>query len=129
MAKILIVEDTKDVARALAMRMRSQGHTPLLAYDATEGTKMARAERPDLVLLDIAMPPGKNWGSARAGGLAVAHRLRKDDLTTHIPVIFLTASRDENVRAKAMDFAPVAFLEKPYNPDSLLAEVDNALRG
>jgi len=127
MAKILIVEDTRDVAKALAMRIASQGHTPLVAYDASEGSEMARTEAPDLVLLDITMPPGKNWATARAGGLAVAHRLRQDSQTTHIPVIFLTASRDENVREKAMTFGPAAFLEKPYSADALITEVDNAL--
>jgi len=127
MAKILIVEDTKDVAKALAMRMRSKGHTALLAYDASEGTAMARAEQPDLVLLDIAMPPSPKWGVVRAGGLAMADRLRKDEQTTAIPVIFLTASRDDRVRARAMDFGPIAFLEKPYNPDTLFSEVNTAL--
>jgi two-component system phosphate regulon response regulator PhoB len=127
MAKILIVEDTKDVAKALAMRMRSKGHTALVAHNASEGTAMAISEHPDLVLLDIAMPPSEKWGVVRAGGLAMASRLRQDDQTTAIPVIFLTASRDDKVRAKAMDFAPAAFLEKPYNPDTLFNEVNSAL--
>lgn len=127
MAKILIVEDTADVARALAIRVAACGHTAIVAGDAASGTAMAMAEQPDLVLLDIGMPAGEGWGMARAGGLAVADRLRKNRQTTHTPVIFLTANSDGKVRERAMDFHPAAFLEKPYSADVLMHEVANAL--
>lgn len=127
MAKILIVEDATDVAKALALRVTSRGHTPILAADAAAGTALAKAERPDLVLLDIAMPPDQEWGIARAGGIAVAHRLRADADTQTIPIIFLTAGGDDTIRQTALAMGPAGFFEKPYSADLLFQAVDNAL--
>lgn len=127
MAKILIVEDAADVAKALALRARSRGHTPILAADAATGAAMAREERPDVVLLDIAMPPGKDWGVARAGGITVAHRLRAEPDTEKIPIIFLTATGDDTIRQKAMDMRPAGYFEKPYSADQLFQAVEKAI--
>ena len=121
MKKILVVEDDKDIAFALGTRLRAAGFVPTHAYDALVGVSQARKETPDLVLLDLMMPAG--------GGLKVAERLRAMGPTATVPVIFLTASKDPELRAAAMAYGPHAFIEKPYDPMELLAVIHEALAG
>ena len=119
MKKILIVEDEKDIAMAMGTRLRALGFTVVNAYDALGGVSQAQRELPDLVLLDLSMPAG--------GGLRVAERVRALPKTATTPIIFLTASKDPEMREKAMGHAPFAFLEKPYDPQVLVARVQEAL--
>ena len=121
MSRILVVEDDKDIALALGTRLRAAGHGPVHAYDALAGVSQARKETPDLVLLDLMMPAG--------GGLKVAERLRAMEATSTVPIIFMTASKDPEMRTKAMEFSPHAFIEKPYDPLELLAVIHEALEG
>ena len=119
MSRILIVEDDKDIALALGTRLRAAGFTVAHAYDAIAGVTQARREAPDLVLLDLMMPAG--------GGLKVADRLRALETTSSVPIIFLTASKDPAMRAKALAHHPHDFIEKPYDPVALLASINRAL--
>ena len=119
MKKILIVEDDRDIAMVLGTRLRAQGFTVINAYDAMGGVNQAQREAPDLVLLDLMMPAG--------GGLRVAERVRAFAKTATTPIIFLTASKDAELREKAMEQSPFAFLEKPYDPQLLLARIQEAL--
>jgi CheY-like chemotaxis protein len=61
------------------------------------------------------------------GGLRVAERLRAIGATATVPIIFLTASRDQELRDRAMAFGPHAFIQKPYDPEALIAAVKSAL--
>ena len=119
MRKILIVEDDKDIAMALGIRFRAAGFEVVNAYDALTGVGEAVKQKPDLVLLDLMMPAG--------GGLNAAQRIRSFGATATVPIIFMTASRDPELRARAMEFNPFAFIEKPYDPTALLEAVYEAL--
>jgi DNA-binding response OmpR family regulator len=116
--KILIVEDDRKIALALALRLRASGQQVLSAYDALTGLDSAIKNQPDLVLLDIGLPSGS--------GLLVAEMIQTlvPKLT---PIIFLTASRQPGLRAKALALGAAGFLEKPFEAGQLIAAIQNAL--
>jgi DNA-binding response OmpR family regulator len=116
--KILIVEDDRKIAMALALRLRAGGQDVLLAYDAVTGLDSAIKNQPDLVLLDIGLPSGS--------GLVVAESIQKL-ACKHTPIMFLTASRQPGLRDKAMALGAAGFLEKPFEAGELMAAIQNAL--
>ncbi len=119
MKKILIVEDDKRIVMALNVRLRAQGYEVCAAYDAMLAMTLAMEHKPDLVLLDISMPGGD--------GFLVAERLQNSVVTSGVPIIFLTALKQEGLREKAMELGAEAFFEKPFESDELLAAIEAAL--
>lgn len=118
MKKILIMEDDKRVAAALAIRLQAAGYEVLTAWDGLQGLKMAVSSRPDLILSDVWMPDGV--------GFLIAERLKNFGLAG-IPVIFITASKKKNLWQFAQEAGAVGFFEKPYDPDKLLGAIAQAL--
>jgi CheY-like chemotaxis protein len=116
--KILIIEDDQKVALGLAIRIKAGGFETVIAHDALSGVRSAIKVKPDLVLLDISMPAGN--------GFIVAERIQKN-ISTPIPIIFLTASKREDFRERASELGAVAFFEKPYDAQELLAVMREAL--
>jgi DNA-binding response OmpR family regulator len=119
MKKILIMEDDARIAAALAIRLAAAGYDVFTASDGVEGMQVAVKDRPELLLMDIWMPVGL--------GFSVAERL-KDIGLGGIPIIFITASKLKGLRETAQGMGAVAFFEKPYDPEKLLAAVAQALR-
>lgn len=117
--KILVIEDDKAIALALAVRLRASNYTVLAAYDGVTGLGAAVKEKPDLVVLDISLPG--------ADGLLVAERIQNNVNLAGIPVIFITASKRPGLRERALQLGAVAFLEKPYEAEELLATIQSAL--
>jgi len=115
MKKILIVEDDKRITAALQIRLASSGYTVLTAHNGFDGLKLALAERPDLILMDIMMPVGM--------GFSVAERL-KESTCAQVPIIFITASKRSCLRRTAEKLGAVGFFEKPYDAGELLGAVD-----
>jgi len=119
MSKILIVEDDKKIALSLSVRLRAEGHEPVVAHDAILAITVAMRERPDLAILDISMPGGN--------GFQVADRLQNNTHLSGMPVIFITASRHEGIRDRAMEAGAMGFFEKPYDIVELLECVRSGL--
>jgi len=117
--RILVVEDDKDISRALTVRLRAAGYDVVTAFDGLMGMSTAVKHRPDLAILDVMMPAG--------GGLDLAERLQNLASTAGTPFIVLTASKRAGLRERAMALGALAFLEKPYDPEALLAEVRRGL--
>ncbi len=119
MARILIVEDNVASMKLATMVLRNAGHTVLCAVDAETGMAIARADRPDLILMDIQLP-GMN-------GLVATAFLKDDPATASIPVVALTsmaASGDpEMTKAAGCD----AYIAKPYRLEDLCAAIDALL--
>jgi len=111
MRKILIVDDDKKSVAALAIRLTTAGYKVLFAFDGIAGLKLAVHHRPDLILMDIWMPGGV--------GILTAQRLKHFGLAD-VPVIFLTASRKEDLWVILEEVQPAAFFEKPYDLNELL---------
>jgi DNA-binding response OmpR family regulator len=119
MKKILIIEDDLRVARALKIRFESKGYETAIASDAILGANLALHAQPDLIILDIGLPDGN--------GLQLAEKFQRQPETKYTPIIFLTASKDPNLRRRAMEMRVAGLLEKPYDPEELLASVRYAL--
>jgi DNA-binding response OmpR family regulator len=115
--KILVIDDDPKIVQALQIRLKSAGYEVLTAADGVYGLRLAMEGKPDLVILDIIMPVG--------GGFSVAYRLREQ--ASKVPIIFITASKKAGLREMAKNLAAVSFLEKPYEPEELLAAVAKAL--
>src|SRR6266446_1012976 len=118
MKKILIIEDDPNSALALVIRLKAHGFATAVASDAINGLSMAIRQHPDLVLLDVAIPGGD--------GFALAEKLRTAPETKDLPVIFLTGSKDLELRQKVMDLGAAGLLEKPYQTEDLLLMINYA---
>ena len=116
--RILVIEDDRRIAAALAIRLEAEGYEVLTAKDGFAGLKTVLAEKPDLLLMDIWMPVGT--------GFSVAQRLETLGLEG-IPKIFITASRLPGLRRAAALLGGCAFFEKPYDTDALLEAIAHAL--
>ena len=117
--KILIVDDERDIVKALTIRLRVSGFEVLSAFDGVQGVFMAHKERPDLILLDIRMPA--------ADGFTAADQLRNSNPTRSIPIIFLTGSPEPKAQDRAIELGARFYIRKPYDPEELLDAVRRAL--
>jgi two-component system cell cycle response regulator DivK len=115
MARILIVEDNPDNMLLTVMLLESAGHTVLSAIDAESGLSQARAERPDMILMDIQLPG--------MDGLEATVLLKADPLTCTVPIIALTAlamkGDEERIRAAGCD----GYIAKPIGIQDFLGNV------
>lgn len=112
MKKILVVEDDPSTAAALSVRLRHGGYQTSIARNAFQALMMAVHDRPDLLLLDIALP-GQD-------GLHLADSMKNFSITADIPILFVTGSKDPHLREKVMNVKAAGLLEKPYEPEELL---------
>ncbi|MDP8259770.1 MAG: response regulator transcription factor [Candidatus Gygaella obscura] len=115
MAKILIIEDEPDAARVVSKRLKNHGFDVAIAEDAYQGVKMAHEILPNLIILDLMLPAG--------GGLSVLKNIRLSSQLQSIPILVLTASKDEQHKKKIIDEGVDAFMEKPYDADELLTNI------
>lgn len=117
--KVLIVDDEAD-NRDLVDQILSEKFEVVTAADGEEGLRMARAELPDLILLDITMP--------KLDGISVCETLRTNEATKHIPIIMLTASSDVDHRIQSFMTGADDFVPKPFRPKELVARVQSKIR-
>lgn len=127
-AKILIADDDPDIRESLQAILEGQHYTVVTAVDKNDGIEKIKVEKPDLAILDVMM---STWED----GFEMSRELKKDPLLKEIPILMLTGIRNEtgiDFKSVAGDptWCPVdAFLEKPVEPDILLAEVEKLLSG
>jgi len=118
--KILIVDDQEDVLKVLDKRLSGAGYAVSKAKNGKEALLLAKAEHPDLIILDIIMP--------EMDGAETAAVLKKDPQTKDIPVIFLTCLFTEKDEKEGHVVGGKYFIAKPYNPDEMLGIVDRFLK-
>ncbi|MGH7162591.1 MAG: response regulator [Planctomycetota bacterium] len=118
--RILLVEDETDLLDAVFYALKKEGMRPIRATNGEEGLKLAREERPDLILLDL-MLPGLD-------GLEVCRRLRSDDATARIPVIMATAKAEETDAVIGLGVGADDYLKKPFGLKELVARIRAVLR-
>jgi two-component system cell cycle response regulator DivK len=119
MTTILIVEDNEMNRDMLSRRLVKKGYDVLLAVDGETGLEVARANTPDLVLMDMSLPVVDGWEATR--------RLKADDRLKHIPVIALTAHAMANDRDKALEAGCDDYDTKPIELPRLLAKMEALL--
>jgi DNA-binding response OmpR family regulator len=117
--KVLIVDDERDIVKALVIRLQHNGYEVVVAFDGAQGIFMAHKESPDLIILDIRMPAGD--------GFSVAEKLKQSSQTEPIPIIFLTGSPERNSEERAMQLGARFYIKKPYDPEELLEAVRRAM--
>lgn len=120
MAKILLADDEPDLVWALRRSLSDEGHEVLTAYDGVEALAVAQRHRPDLIILDIAMP--------RLDGLQVCRKLRRDPGLAAVPILFLTVRSAVGDRIKGLDEGGDDYLVKPFDLEELKARVRALLR-
>lgn len=103
---ILVIDDTPANIEILADALESQFNV-IFATDGPEGLELALQERPDLVLLDLMMPG--------MDGYEVCRRLKEDDRTRGIPVIFVTAVGEEEEEARGLELGAIDYIVKPFS--------------
>jgi len=120
MAKILVVDDEKDALTAIEAVLSSEGHEIILAEDGVQALESVRNHLPDVIVCDIEMPKLK--------GFDVLAKLRKDPVTSKIPIIFLTGRTDITALVQSMELNVNDFLTKPFNVQELIAAVNTQLK-
>lgn len=121
MAKVLIVDDSPTETYKLREILERRGHTVLEAANGADGVAVARAELPDLVLMDVVMP-GLN-------GFQATRQLTKGADTAHIPVVIVTTKDQETDRVWGQRQGAKDYLTKPVDEDVLMRVIEQNLSG
>jgi CheY-like chemotaxis protein len=119
MAKILLVEDNEMNRDMLSRRLERRGYVVIFAVDGQSGFDMARAELPDLVLMDMSLPIVDGWEATR--------QLKSNALTKGIPIIALTAHAMSSDRDKALAAGCDDYDTKPVDLPRLLGKIEAQL--
>jgi phosphate regulon transcriptional regulator PhoB len=117
MSKILVVDDERSIVDVLTYNLTKAGHQPIVARDGEQALQLARAERPDLVILDLMLPG--------IDGLEVCRALRK---AGDLPIIMLTAKDEEIDRVVGLEIGADDYVVKPFSVRELMARVKSVLR-
>ena len=113
--RILAVDDEPHILKLVSFSLKSGGYEVLEANDGLSAIEVARAEKPDLVLMDVMMPACDGYEACR--------RLKADPETAGIPVMMLTAKTQESERKTGEAAGAVDYIKKPFTPKDLVAQV------
>ena len=116
---VLIVDDNADIRTYLRSILQGQ-YRLLEAEDGQRGLELAREQVPDLIVSDVMMPV--------MNGLEFCQQVKKDGISSHIPVILLTARALEKHQIEGYESGADAYITKPFSPELLLARIDNLLQ-
>jgi CheY-like chemotaxis protein len=119
-SRILLIEDNAQNRYLAKFLLEQGGHEVLQAETGPEGLEIAAEALPDLILLDIQLP--------RMDGHAVARELKNDERLKSIPVVAVTSYAMAGDREKCFAAGAEGYIEKPINPESFVAEVEQFLR-
>lgn len=118
--RILVVEDERDIAALVAYQLTKAGYDVRTVSDGAAALKTIAADPPDLVVLDLMLPG--------IPGLGVLREIRGSPATENIPVILLTALRDEQNRIEGLQLGADDYVPKPFSPQELTLRVTAVLR-
>ncbi|MFC2034018.1 response regulator transcription factor [Chloroflexota bacterium] len=124
-AKILLVDDDLDFVESTKIVLEKGSYEVIVAHEGNEGLEKAKAENPDLVLLDIIMPV--------KDGFTAVEQFKSDPQLSKIPVLMLTSFSSKGqdtglARSRGMTLEADDYIEKPVTPDELLAKVKQFLK-
>lgn len=119
-ARILVVEDERDIAALVAYHLTKEGYRVRTAEGGAEALEAAAAERPDLLVLDLMLPG--------FSGYEVLQEVRRRPELAEVPVVVLTARRDEADRVKGLELGADDYVTKPFSPRELVLRVGAVLR-
>jgi DNA-binding response OmpR family regulator len=120
MMKIVVADDDRMFRKAAETTLRRQGYAVTTASDGEEALQLIRAERPDIIVLDLIMP--------KLQGFDVLQVLKQDSLTAAIPVIVLSSLTQEQDKQEALDLGAVAYFNKTtFSLSELVKQIENTL--
>ena len=119
MTRVLVIDDEPPIRLLCRVNLEAEGMQVTEAADGPTGLERARADKPDVILLDVMMPGLDGW--------RVAEQLLDDPGTNGIPIVFLTARAEFRDRAKGLDIGGVDYITKPFNPLELAPLVRDLL--
>ena len=119
-ARVLVVEDEPHIRDLIALHLGLEGLTPIAVGDGEEGLRLARAEPFDLVVLDL-MLPGLD-------GVTVCRAIRRDTTNSDVPILMLTARREESDKVLGLESGADDYLTKPFGVREFVARVRALLR-
>ena len=120
MSKVLIVEDEANIRQLVKYNLEKESFQVLEAEDGLLGLRLAKAEKPDLVLLDLMLP--------QMDGLEVCRSLKGNPATAALPIIMLTAKSEEIDKVIGLELGADDYMTKPFSPRELVARVKAVLR-
>jgi two-component system, cell cycle response regulator DivK len=118
---ILIVDDSADTREVYTEYLRHRGLDVITAVDGAAGIELATRTKPNVIILDLAMP--------RMSGVSAAHHLKHDPRTRKIPIIMLTGYALRAIQEGALEMGVDVFLTKPCLPEDLEGHITALLRG
>ena len=114
-ARVLVVEDERDVAELLRFNLAKEGFDVLVAPHGTDALRIARDQLPDVVLLDLVVPQLNGWD--------VCRRLKEATDTRSIPIIMVTGRAEEGDKILGFELGADDYVTKPFSPRELVARV------
>lgn len=120
MARVLIVDDNRDLAQTIARALERIGHQVFTAYSGREALTRAREHRPDVIVLDVVLPD--------LDGYEVCRQLRSDPGLATVPVLFLTVKQDIDAVLQGFKAGGDDYLRKPFDLRELQARLEALLR-
>lgn len=120
MARILVIEDEPDIQQVLDYNLRAAGHEVVCAARGLDGLRLVRERRPDLVLLDLALPD--------IPGTEVCRAIRDNPSTRSLPVVMLTARQEEIDRVVGFEIGADDYVTKPFSVRELMLRIRAVLR-
>jgi two-component system, sensor histidine kinase and response regulator len=118
--KILVVDDQPINVQLLKRKLEREGMTVVTSYSGREALDLVKADKPDLILLDVMMP--------EMDGIEVCQRLQSETETKSIPIIFITARTSKEGKLEGLGVGAVDYITKPIDLDETLARVQTQLR-
>ena len=118
--KILLVDDEDNIVTILEARLIANGYDVVTASDGQDGLAKARAENPDLIILDVMLP--------KIDGFKVCRMLKFDDQYKHIPIILFSARTQDSDLDTGKQQGADAYITKPFQPEVLLAKIKELIK-
>ncbi|GAC1698129.1 MAG: response regulator transcription factor [Ktedonobacteraceae bacterium] len=120
--KVLVIEDEENIIELIKLGLRYEGFQVEAVSDGAEGVSAAQRISPDIVILDLGLPPGS------IDGLEVCRRLRINPTTQDVPVLILTAKGEVEDRVAGLKIGADDYLAKPFSFEELVARIHAILR-
>ena len=117
MYNILVVDDDKEIVKAIEIYLGKEDYSIYKAYDGEEDLKQINENKINLIIMDIMMP--------KKDGIETLNEIRKD---TSIPVIMLSAKSEDEDKIKGLNLGADDYVTKPFNPLELIARVNSGIR-
>lgn len=118
---VCIIDDNRDIREIYGIKFRMEGFSVVMAADGEEGLRVVRAERPDVILLDIQMP--------KVDGITVLRELRADTELSHIPVVILSNIDSDDVFREVSDLGAAEYylIKSLVDPQKVLDVASEAI--